>query len=101
MVAGVAATIGSDLQVPSLRQLHAPCGEPPAMPEIAVNKDCDTQIAEHEVRSTRQVGSVTFAVEAGPAEELRHDSFGTCVPAFDPGHQRAPLGRTHDVATVP
>ena len=100
MISDIALHIGCNLSLPFVRELYAPSGKAPTMPEVAIDKDGHPCAPEDKVRPPGKITGVSIEASPGPLEHQLDLPFGSCITPLDASHQGAPLLGAHDIATM-
>lgn len=99
-VPGIPSASGLDLGFPRLRQLVAPHGETPTVPEIPIHEHGNAPFTEDEIRTTRQVGRMLLPGQADLDQQGSQTPLRSGALAADAAHDTAARLRGHDVAAM-
>jgi len=100
MISCIPNAIPLDLPVPLFRQLEPPRGKSPAMPEVAIHKNRDSQVSEHEVGPPREIAGVKLGPQAQCGQHAGDSTLWPRVLPANPRHHGASCLRRHEIPAM-
>ena len=92
-IVSVAPPISLNLLLPIACDPGAPDWEPPAVPIVPINEDCDASPREHQIRATGQMFTVLSESETPRVNQLPYSELWSRVLAANTRHHMATLFR--------